>query len=654
MLQPKTQVPLLQGLSSHQISFSHAALQLELVAPGVLELQLSGYLHPDVLEPLFEQIQTLDAELLASKAYYVVIVDTSQVTGVSIKASRQILARLRWSANPYCLSLEYISVPGFFQHLTRMLFRFNQSEMALHFHSTLTEARAAAQQRLALLQKVQTGELHLPAGYAWEHLSAYDHEDAEGNRHRFFLADHKLVLLQMERAIRAENMLVMLHAQQAIGEQLQLPPREPKYIIVDVSRIYQHDHFSRQAMLSVRDFFKHHQSPYATSFVITPPQMRGILRTLNYLAPVLRNRIQAAGSVHEALNLIAETRLRQSRSAYPLTPWGLRRALAQERAENARLRQEQEQLLELFTPTLTRMVMEPGFEPESLPVPETASVAYQEAVDLLNYVQLDMRDMLDTLQAQMQVRELAEREAQAASQVKSQFMANMSHEIRTPMNAILGFTHLILARHAAQLPPKVKMYLERVHENGQHLLGIINDVLDLSRIEADRVVLALASCDLHEVLTHLLDQFEAQALKKELQLLLQLPETPLTLQTDIQKLRQILTNLLGNAIKFTPQGGQVTLRLQPAADGWAIAVCDTGLGIPPEHQRLIFERFSQLEHPEQKHLRGTGLGLAISKTLSEHLGYDLSVFSSPGEGATFSLQIPAAAFEKSAEPLTDS
>jgi len=619
-------------------------LQVKLVEVGLLRLQAQGYLKVENVPALLELLRAVISQLQAQSGYYVVLVDFSQVSGISFGASRQLLSQLKWQASDHCLSVEYVGRSGFSHQLVRMLFRFNPSQINLNFHRTPAAALESARQRLTWLQRSQTGELHdLPRGYHYQALSQYDAQDAEGNRHRFYLINQEMVLLQMERAIRANNMLQMLQAQQEIGEQLQLPPGKARYIIVDVSRITQHDYLSRLSLAAVREFFKAHHSPYQVSYVITPPRMRGVLKTLNHLAPVLKNRVQAVDSVRHALQVI-EQNLKKRPSALPWSRRGLKKWIQRQQAEIESLKNEQQQMLELLSQTLSPMILNPDFRPETLPHQPEKSPAYQEAAELLNYVQLDMRDILDHLQAQMLVREQAEHEAKAANQIKSKFLANMSHEIRTPMNAILGFTHLILERYGSELPPKVKLYLERVHENSQHLLGLINDILDLSRIEADEIQLEWETFAIKPFLSQVLAQFEAQAAAQELHLQAELPEADPELKSDPTKLRQILINLIGNALKFTPAGGQVTLRLKavPQASGkthWQIEVQDTGIGIPLEQQALIFERFTQVDNPQQKKHRGTGLGLAICQSLTASLAYNLQVSSTPGQGSVFTLQL---------------
>lgn len=636
---PMGTVCLLASFPEHALTQDHFRVFSVLKDPGHVEIYATGYLHAEYLPEVLAFIRTLEQALQATQAYYVLVINVSEAAGLSTHAARQLLGQLRWQRNEKCLAVEYVSPPGLLHQIMRLLFRFNASGIPLHFHNTLAEARHCATALLISLKRRQTGELsELPAGYRHQALTDYDYEDEEGNRHRFYLIDERIVLLQMERAVRTENLLEMLAAQQVIGESLQHLNFQEKFIIVDVSRIHHHDYLSREAMLSVRDYFKIFQSPYVTSFVITPPRMRGILKTLNHLAPILQNRIEAVDSIGQAFERIEKKRQNIQSQLLPRSRKALRKLVQEQQKKIKKLEAEQHHFTDLLSNVFTRLVMDPEFEPEIYQAAPQASTTHEESVDMLNYVQLDMKDILDSLQAQILVREQAEAEAQASNQVKSQFLANMSHEMRTPMNAILGFSHLILTRHKDTLSEPVKLYLERVQDNGAQLLALINDVLDLARIESHQVELQLEPLHLNRFLEELLGHFEA--LQRKQTLVLKLPETPVHIETDIQKLRQILNNLMSNALKFTPPHGRVSLHLEPTPHHYFIRVEDTGIGIPLHQQALIFERFTQVENPEQKRHRGTGLGLAISKSLCEQLGYQLQLVSEPEKGSCFSVKIP--------------
>ena len=233
-------------------------------------------------------------------------------------------------------------------------------------------------------------------------------------------------------------------------------------------------------------------------------------------------------------------------------------------------------------------------------------------------------------------RQLAE-----ASKHKSQFLANMSHELRTPLNAILGYTELILDNIYGDTPDKMREVLDRIQRNGRHLLGLINDVLDLSKIEAGQLNLSLANYSLKDVVQSVYSAVEALAKEKQIALRVEVPPHLPAARGDERKLTQVLLNLVGNAIKFT-DAGEVAIKASAANGAFTVAVRDTGPGIAEPEQAKIFEEFQQANSSITKKKGGTGLGLAIAKRIVELHGGRLWVESSPGHGSTFSFTVPIA------------
>jgi adenylate cyclase len=234
-------------------------------------------------------------------------------------------------------------------------------------------------------------------------------------------------------------------------------------------------------------------------------------------------------------------------------------------------------------------------------------------------------------------RQLAE-----ASENKSQFLSSMSHELRTPLNAIIGLTDMIIANTARFGAEKTLEPLKRIHNAGTHLLGLINRVLDLSKIEAGKLELAPESVSLAPLIDQVIDTARQLAEQNKNRLVVDAPQDLGSLVVDPMRLRQILLNLLSNACKFTKQG-DVTLRarrLVNARDWVELAVVDTGIGMTPEQLSRLFQEFSQAEASTAKKYGGTGLGLAITRKLARLMGGDVAVSSEHGKGSVFTVRLP--------------
>ena len=231
------------------------------------------------------------------------------------------------------------------------------------------------------------------------------------------------------------------------------------------------------------------------------------------------------------------------------------------------------------------------------------------------------------------------RQLEAADRHKSEFLANMSHELRTPLNAIIGFSEVLGERMFGDLNPKQAEYLDDILSSGRHLLSLINDILDLSKIEAGRMDLELASFDLPTALANAITLVRERATRHGIALDLSVDERIGDFVGDERKIKQVLLNLLSNAVKFTPEGGRIRLRATPADGSVEISVSDTGIGIAPEDQERIFEEFRQVGTDEARKREGTGLGLTLAKKFVELHGGKIWVRSEVGKGSTFTFSL---------------
>ena len=238
--------------------------------------------------------------------------------------------------------------------------------------------------------------------------------------------------------------------------------------------------------------------------------------------------------------------------------------------------------------------------------------------------------------------ELQERtsQLQVANRHKDEFLANMSHELRTPLNAIIGFSEVMLERMAGELTGKQDEYLNDILSSGRHLLSLINDILDLSKIEAGRMELELADFNLPVAIDNALTLVHERAARRGLTLTQDVDERLGDFRGDERKIKQVLLNLLSNAIKFTPEGGKVQVRAELKGEVVEIAVADTGVGIAPEDQELVFEEFRQVGTDVAKKHEGTGLGLALARRFVELHGGNLWLDSEVGVGSTFTFELP--------------
>ena len=313
--------------------------------------------------------------------------------------------------------------------------------------------------------------------------------------------------------------------------------------------------------------------------------------------------------------------------------------------------------LEVLETTL-RGAQGPGFKTSLVPTLEEARITtevteYGTLVAGYNSMALELNERFEAIMALQQELESKNRtlltqneelivlsaQAQASNKLKSEFLANMSHELRTPLNSIIGYTELVLTEDTLELDPVSRRNLEIVLKNARNLLALINDILDLSKIESGKTSLFVEAFDPLVTLQGILNTTEPLARAKGLQLHVEADPALERVETDETKFRQIVLNLVSNAIKFTREGS-VTIRLE-AKDGdrWIVRVSDTGMGILPEHQEMVFEEFRQVDASATRQVGGTGLGLSIARKLTRLLGGDLTLESEFGKGSTFTLTL---------------
>lgn len=275
---------------------------------------------------------------------------------------------------------------------------------------------------------------------------------------------------------------------------------------------------------------------------------------------------------------------------------------------------------------------------------EDLAQAFNTMLEHLQVAQDDLRNANRALDIKLDHLAQANVALFETNQLKSDFLANVSHELRTPMSSIIGFAELLKEAHEGTDDERLSRYAENILTSGRMLLDIINDLLDLAKIEAGKMKLRMEQVDPAAVCRDLTEFVRSLATKQNLRLELDIPEPLPTMTSDAGKIKQILYNLLSNAIKFTPEGGRVTLSAGPEGDDRVrITVSDTGPGIPPDEIDTIFEKFRQIDASRTREHSGTGLGLAISRELALMLGGSVSVSSEENVGSTFTVILPVEA-----------
>ncbi len=293
---------------------------------------------------------------------------------------------------------------------------------------------------------------------------------------------------------------------------------------------------------------------------------------------------------------------------------------------------------------MAALVLARQTEPEPLILAFLDRLVQQLGIALQN---LDQYTNLQSLSQQLQARgaeiDGKNRDLERADRLKSEFLANMSHELRTPLNAILGFSELLLEQFYGPLNAEQSEYLRSISSSGEHLLALINDILDLSKIEAGRMELDMEPVRVPDLLAGSIAIVREKAHAADLRLSADAGDAE-TINADPRKLKQILFNLLSNAVKFTPAGGAVILTARTenraAGPGVVFAVTDTGIGISVADQPKLFREFTQVDGSLSRRHEGTGLGLALTKRLVELHGGEITVHSATGEGSTFTVWLP--------------
>jgi signal transduction histidine kinase len=269
---------------------------------------------------------------------------------------------------------------------------------------------------------------------------------------------------------------------------------------------------------------------------------------------------------------------------------------------------------------------------------ETWSVAQRQAE--LEAANEQMREEIAERQRAQQELERAKNAAEAASRAKTEFLANMSHELRTPLNSVIGFSDVLSEQVFGPLNENQSQYVVDILESGQHLLSLVNDILDLAKIEAGSMEIHTAALPVSRLVERTIQMFRERAIRLGIRLVGHVADDVGYIEADERRLKQLLYNLLSNALKFTPEGGEVRVDVTRRGDVVFLSVSDTGVGIPADECEKIFESFYQIDSTLSKNAQGTGLGLAVVRQIAELHGGTVHAESEPGHGATFVVTLP--------------
>ncbi|PKL78897.1 MAG: hypothetical protein CVV27_02690 [Candidatus Melainabacteria bacterium HGW-Melainabacteria-1] len=628
------QVSWLDQFETYQQQTSSGGFELRLSQPGLVLLTVHGNMDAELTQNLFAQLEALYLQLTSQRRKSFLMIDALALEHLSFAAQRLVFARQNRADRPAeLLSFHVVIENQMLIYSLRLLQRLNPSRRdVLCIHSSRADALALISPQL----RPSTDDLRGPEL----------REDALLSEHatlKFYQPDPQILICQAEgitNAAAARHM-IQIHGRHMTAQR-QTYGRS--IIIVDSSKSR---HSTIEAYRIMRGELGE-AAPQAQDhiIVVSPRWPKAVSKLVETLLPnpgfslyVVAN-LEAALATAEACQQAPNSAVR--RKAKRHKSWFRRKELiAAQAAEIAQLKQERDDLL-LEAGQLMGDILLHKRPEEIHQIPAQAFKGpFQELYEGLYMLQHDYQEYLVTLQQEIDERIQAEHRAAELSQLKSRFLANASHELRTPLNSIIGFTNLVLGGKGGDLNPAHRQYIGRVHDNSMHLLALINDVLDISKIESGTLRLEWRAVQMQEFLLRLLEPLNMTALRKSLTLQLDIdPQAPECLYSDPDRLRQILTNLVFNAIKFTDHGS-ISVRYRrwdSVSYPFALEVEDTGIGISKADQKKVFEAFCQVHNGNYA---GSGLGLSICASLGYLLGCQLELESELGKGTLFRVLIPA-------------
>ncbi len=606
---------------------------------GIYWVELSGEFTLSCAHFIIETVPILQNWLRSQSAFIYLVVNID-MDSAETRARNHILRHLRWKTSGRALKAYAIFKVPLAATVFNLLRKLNYRTV-FEICDSPEDALADIAHQKTLDQQQKPRPESLPAGLSpAQELQVYRQHTPEGNGSvRFYQPDPATLYLCIEGHVSRDLLRYTADTTRALAQNLE--SQNQKFaLMVDFSRQIS---VSKKVILSTYKY-SFEKNPHRVMYLIGPENTRGLDQWIVFILTHFFKDAYRVLNYEEAHhhfyhhNVHLPTTQNSLHSREFQTPEEKLKGLEELCRQQKRFLEEQteqhHQELHTVRQVLWQLLERESNESIDIPVPEEES-PIGEVLNLLNVFQRDQAELIQDLQEQVHERTRAEQEAASANAVKGQFLAAMSHEIRTPLNAILGFTRVLQINKEQNLSSAQKKYLERIRDNGAHLLQLINDVLDLSHLEAGKMPLYQREFDVAQTVRGVAKQLEVLATNKGLTVYLSLPEGQL--YTDEKRLRQVIVNLLNNAIKYTPQG-HIKIRLDiKNTRAMALHIEDTGPGISEKEQARIFEAFEQIKTPEGNPEEGAGLGLAISASLCQRLGFQLTLHSTPGEGSCFSI-----------------
>lgn len=624
---PQPELPWLNRLEAQHIKSPKGAISLTLSEPGLLLLSVNGNMDRHLAQDFLNLLNVLYDQLELSQSRALLLLDASSLESLSLTAQSMLFSsRGRGLNSPNLLSVHCVIPQPFLRGVIRVIQRMHPgNSQQMLTHQRLEEAKAFILPELRRQQDDLTGPELSEESFSSDHVQL-----------SYFQPSPQTLLCCGEGLINASAAMHMLDVH-ARHFSVQRRHFGRAVLIIDASKMR---HCTVEAYRLIRgEIGEASPKPGDVICVISAHWPRGVAKIVATLLTHLHYHLIVAGSLPEALQKIEHLQQHPSpkttRSHIRLPWFGLRQRLREQEVEIARLKQEREQFLSQAGQLVGDILLHKQSE-ETLQIPTTElNGPYQELYESLYMLRHDYQAYLSTLQLEIDERIQAEHRAAELSQIKSRFLGSVSHELRTPLNAIIGFSHLVLMGKGGPLSSQQQRYLERVHDNSMHLLALINDVLDISKIESGTIDVKLETLPIRSFLNSVLEPLQLAASRKHIELKLEMdPQTPAEFESDPDRLRQIISNLVNNALKFT-HTGSVTVRWRSSnTPGFPLAleVQDTGIGIAKEDQKKIFEAFTQVHKGPYA---GTGLGLSICHSLCFVLGYQIELESAPAQGSLF-------------------